>query len=144
MVSSVLASPTASSRTFDLVLFSFLRILLSYVSPPSHEGGGHPGSLGIINATLLHQRLLTSLPVFTTKSYRPLIHPPCSVISSIQPKQWAMFWDTSLDHMARNVWYRSIHGNLPTSIQLSQAQVSYVSSEQCRLCHQATNIVPHF
>ncbi|KAI7856697.1 hypothetical protein BDC45DRAFT_479065 [Circinella umbellata] len=55
-----------------------------------------------------------------------------------------MFWDTSLDHMARNFWYRSIHGNLPTSIRLSQAHVSYVSSEQCRLCHQATDTIPHF
>ena len=112
--------------------------------PMTHPGGGHTGSLGLVDGTPLTARLAKTLPLWRPRAFWHIVSSPHLPTPVVAKSSWRLFWRWPMEHTARNIWYRTLHHTLPTADRLFRFGVSGVPSANCRLCEEAVDTTEHF
>ncbi|CDH53913.1 hypothetical protein RO3G_14532 [Lichtheimia corymbifera JMRC:FSU:9682] len=80
--------------------------------------------------------------MWRSKAYRKFIAPDTP--SDNSSVSWTTFWHTPMHHTARNVWFRLLHGRIPTSSRVHHYAPDFVTSPLCRICSTTSDDDFHF
>ena len=117
---------------------------------PSSTLASHSGDIGTNDASSLLSSctLRSSLTPASTRFYRQSYtvgHIHCSHHGNdITAAQWTKFWSLPMFSSARNLWFRAVHRNLPTSQRLHELIPEYRATNICQLCHITIDNPSHF
>ncbi|KAI9315994.1 hypothetical protein BX666DRAFT_1846419, partial [Dichotomocladium elegans] len=64
--------------------------------------------------------------------------------SPLTPAACRLFWSFSLSPGVRNIWFRILHGTLPTSERLHLFNPTLMPSPACQICDPPQDTTEHF
>ena len=92
-----------------------------------------------------HLHLPSHLSSLSRSLFRRLcLLPSSNPPSSITGRQWASFWTFPLTHTGRNVWFRVLHGKIPTRAILHSWMPDSFPFSACLLCNLPLENLDHF
>ncbi len=126
----------------QLVLLPFFRAQMD-TSTSASSGFLHdlcdlrPFCAAIFSAT---STTATSTAIDSIRFYKSLL-PQSSTSSPVSAAKWRHFWKIPIPLHARTIWYRTIHGKVPTRSLLHTFMPDTVDSNVCVICSSARSVI---
>ncbi|KAG2218177.1 hypothetical protein INT45_003603 [Circinella minor] len=86
-----------------------------------------------------------SIMNYTTKQYHiDILSHTHNNNNNSQSIKWKLFWQTSMNHSTRKIFFRILHGTLPTASIIYQRTHNFLRTNLCPICQQSIDTPQHF